>query len=57
MKVDSLLKEAYSEEHIKEWAKYRQACSAPPNSEDSGEDKPIHGSEDSDIEEELDLEQ
>ena len=47
-KIDSLLKEAYSIEHVKEWGKYRQELKAPCNSEDSEEDKPIVGSEDSD---------
>ena len=51
LKVDSLLKEAYSEEHVKEWGKYRQECKVPANSEESGEDKPIIGSEDSEEEE------
>ena len=50
LKIDSLLKEAYSSEHIKEWAKYRQELKAPANSEDSEEDKPIIGSEDSEVE-------
>ena len=51
LKVDSLLKEAYSLEHIKEWAKYRQDCKVPANSEESGEEKPIIPSEDSEEEE------
>ena len=50
MKVDSLLKEAYSLDHIKEWARYRQEISAPCNSEESGEEKAIIGSEDSEEE-------
>ena len=50
IKVDSLLKEAYALEHVKEWAKYRQDIKAPCNSEESGEEKPIIGSEDSEEE-------
>ena len=50
-KIDSLLKEAYSIEHVKEWGKYRQELKAPCNSEDSEVDKPIVGSEDSEEEE------
>ena len=50
VKIDSLLKEAYSIEHVKEWSKYRQETKAPCNSEDSEEDKPIIPSEDSEPE-------
>ena len=47
LKVDSIMSEAYKEDSMKEWAKYRPQINAPYNSMEEADDLEIIESEDS----------